>query len=114
MTIGTASGEAEKEVEMLAIVLCAYGVVALGFMAGAVRIEPVRRRGEDMIDGYDRATLVIVAVLSSAAWPVLLPVYATGWLGSAEARRVYRAAGARWSRVRGWTRRLYGFRRTAH
>jgi hypothetical protein len=99
---------------MLVIVFAVYALVAIAFAARAVSGAPQPRRTDELIDGYDRALLAFVAVVSSAAWPLLLPFYAAGWLGSADARRVYHAAGARWDRVRGWTRRLYGLRGTAH
>lgn len=99
---------------MLAIMFAVYALITLAFAASAVTGAPQPRRSDELIDGYDLALLALIGVVASAAWPLLLPVYAAGWLGSAEARRVYQTAGARWDRVRGWTRRLYGLRGTAH
>lgn len=99
---------------MLIIGLTTYVLVSLAFGVALIRAPRPHRRSEQLFDGYDRALLAATGVAASTAWPLLLPIYAAGWLGSAEAARLYRRADARWQELQGRVLRLVRLRRTAH
>lgn len=89
---------------MLTIGLTIYGTVALAYGATMILRAPFHDRRDELIDVYDRVLLVTVGLIAIAAWPILVPVYASGWLGNAEARGVYRQIETRrheaWVQVR--------------
>jgi hypothetical protein len=73
---------------MSATLLLAYMIVGLLFwvhgMVRLVGMERGRRRG---LEALDRVLLGGVALLGSAAWILLLGVYAVGWLRSRQGQR---------------------------
>lgn len=69
---------------MFTVIGIGYAAVALLTVGYSLLHLGGRRR--ERLDGADRTVLVAVAVLSSAAWVLFLPVYLVGWLGSSEAR----------------------------
>ena len=80
--------------------LAAYSVIALLVASySIVRMasdRPRHRRYHDRVDGV---TLILVALVASAAWALLLPIYAVAWLGSRRGRE-FRATLARNIRLR--------------
>lgn len=73
---------------MSIVPILAYATTGLLFLVYSLyHLMVVDRRRERWLDGADLVLLGGVAVLSSAAWMLLLPVYGAGWLRSAEGHR---------------------------
>lgn len=74
---------------MLMETLIGYSLVALALSSHALQRLPSGppRRGEYLYGG-ERFVLVAVALLASAAWALVLPLYAIGWFGSPRRRAV--------------------------
>jgi len=70
------------------LMILAYATTGLLFLMHALyRLVAVERPRDRRMDPTDLLLLGGVAVLSSAAWILLLPVYGAGWLRSAEGHR---------------------------
>jgi hypothetical protein len=85
---------------MMIPLLAAYSVVALLVASySIVRMASDRPRHRRYHDRADGVLLVFVALVASAAWALLLPLYLVAWLGSRRGREC-RAALARNIRLR--------------
>lgn len=74
--------------------LFTYATAAFAFWVHSLyRMLRAGDRRERWISGLDLAFLAAVGLLSSAAWPLLLPVYGAGWMMSAEGRGTLRRLG---------------------
>jgi len=72
---------------MLVYLLAAYVVIALlGVTVTIVRMAAGRPHRDRYTDRLDRAIVAATAVVASAAWPILLPIYLVGWAGSPRGR----------------------------
>lgn len=70
------------------LLILAYATTGLSFFVYSLyHLAVVERKRERWVGGADLVLLGGVALLSSAAWAVLLPVYALGWLRSEEGHR---------------------------
>lgn len=99
---------------MLAIGLTIYGAIAVAYAATMLMTARPRGRREMLLDGYDRVILGAVGVAASAAWIVLVPIYAACWLGTDDARRVHARLESRVALLRRRVLKLAGARGTAH
>lgn len=99
---------------MLAIGLTIYGAIAVAYAAALIMSPRPRGRSEMLLDGYDRLLLGAVGALASAAWILLVPVYAAGWLGTDEARRARGRLERRLALVGSRVLKLAGARGAAH
>lgn len=85
------------------VALAAYAAVALLVTTRAlVVIARQPRSPKYQLDGVDRTLLVVVAVVTGLAWPVLLPFYARGLLRSGRGRAASSRLGGGVAVVRGW------------
>ena len=98
---GDGRGTLNGDMEMFTAFWTVYAAAAL-LIAGITlaRLPAGRSRRGEYFDGWDRAVLVVVALLSSAVWPIFAPVYLLGWLGSPQARSVGTAVARLGSRLR--------------
>lgn len=69
--------------------LLAYATLSAGFLTYSLFHLLVAERGrQKRLEGADLIVLGGVGLLSSAAWPLLVPVYAYGWVRSGGGRRL--------------------------
>lgn len=99
---------------MLIAALTAYTIVALAYLLVTMSGDPPRRRSRLADEWQDRLLLAAVAVAASAAWALLVPLYAKGWLGSEQARQVHLRVNSHVTGLRRRVRRLGELRGAAH
>jgi hypothetical protein len=81
--------------------ITAYAALALGFWVHALRGLSARERsrGRDRLFGLEERILIgMYALVASAAWLLLLPIYLVGWAQLAYERR------GKWSQLAQWRR----------
>lgn len=80
---------------MYAVLLAAYAVIALlGVVVTTVRMAAGRPHRDRYTDRLDNLIVAVTAIVASAAWPLLLPVLAAGWLRSPGGRAKLARLGA--------------------
>jgi hypothetical protein len=62
---------------VIALLVALYTIIRMAIAGPQVRIDR---------DPVDRGILLLTALLASAAWGILLPLYVTGWIGSRAGR----------------------------